>query len=342
MNKSIRNEKGVALILILWVVILLSVIANTFAWMIRTEAQAVSNFQGETRAYYLARGGFQRVILELIKNQDNFTKKPMEKGLKIDGRVNTVNFADGYAEVRVFDEGGKMDINVASRDDIIRVLTAMGLKLEDKDIIADSILDWIDENNFHRLNGAEDDYYRSLPQPYYAKDGPLTTVDELLWVRGITPEIFYNPVISRSHNLELVSGEGKAESQSEEKGNLSGEEERFRAGMESVFTVVTGSTKININTAPLTLLLSIPTIDEVKAEKIIAIREESPFRDMNDLMRVVTLPPEFVKFISFSSAGIYTIEVVGRLNGSHVRRSFKSVVKIKGKTDYEILYWKEG
>lgn len=314
-RKIITSEKGVALILILWVVILLGVIANTFAWMVRTEAQAVGNFKEETRAYYLARSGFQQTILDLLKSQGEITNEPIEGGLKLDGRVNMMHFQDGYAEVKVMDEGGKIDINVASKDDIIRILTAIGLEeMDNKDIIADSILDWIDENNFHRLNGAEDDYYRLLSQPYGAKDSPFSIVDELLWVRGITPKIFYN----------------------------SAEEEKFRMGLEGVFTVFTGSNRVNINTSPIPLLLSIPGIDEVKAERIIAIREDSPFRDMNDLLGAVAFPPEFGKFISFSPSGVYTIEIVGRLNGSHVRRSFKSAVKIKGKTDYEILYWKEG
>lgn len=335
MNREIIiSEKGIALIMVLWVIILLGVIVNTFAWMVRTEAQAVGNFKEETKAYYLARGGFQQTILKLLKIQGSTVHEPPEEGLKLDGRVNMFHFTDGYAEVSVMDEGGKIDINAATRDDIVRVLSAMELEVENKDEIADSILDWIDENNFHRLNGAEDDYYRLLPEPYGAKDGPLSTVDELMWVRGITPKIFYNPVVSRSPDPELVSGE--------EETNLSREEGRFRTGLESVFTVFTGSNKININTAPEQLLLSLPGIGVTQVERIIAIREESPFRDMSGLMRTVIFPPENGKYISFSPAGIYTIEVVGRLNGSHVRRSFKSVVKIKGKTDYDILYWKEG
>lgn len=334
MNKQIIiNEKGVALILILWVVALMSVIVNTFAWMVRTEAQAVGNFQEETKAYYLARGGFQRTIMELLKNQGLPAEESLGEGLKLDGRVNTIHFQDGYAEVKVVDEGGKIDINVASRDDLIRVFTVLKIERENKDVIADSILDWIDENDLHRLNGAEDDYYRSLPEPYMAKDAPFSTVDELLWVRGITPEIFYNFAVSRSPDHEQSEGEA----------NLSEEEGLFATSLESIFTVFTGSNKVNINTASMTLLTAIPGIGEDQAEKIIAVREGSPFRDIRDLTKVVaSFPPEFSKFVNFSSPEIYTIEIVGRLNGSHVRRSMKSVVKIKGKGDYEILYWKEG
>ena len=63
-------------------------------------------------------------------------------------------------------------------------------KLE-QDTISDSILDWIDTNKNHRLNGAEDDYYRTQSPPYYAKNGKIETLNELLKVRGITEEILY-------------------------------------------------------------------------------------------------------------------------------------------------------
>ena len=52
-------------------------------------------------------------------------------------------------------------------------------------------MDWRDKDNLHRLNGAEDDYYLSLPQPYKCKNGDFTSIEELLLVRGVTPEIFY-------------------------------------------------------------------------------------------------------------------------------------------------------
>ena len=60
----------------------------------------------------------------------------------------------------------------------------------DRDTVADSILDWRDANREHRLNGAEEDYYRGLDPPYSAKDGPLDVLEELLLVRGVTPQIF--------------------------------------------------------------------------------------------------------------------------------------------------------
>ncbi len=95
MNKNLTNEKGIALIMVLWVIILLGVIVNTFAWMVRTEAQAVGNFKEETKAYYLARGGFQQTILKLLKSQGGTVNEPPEEKLKLDGRINMIHFTDG-------------------------------------------------------------------------------------------------------------------------------------------------------------------------------------------------------------------------------------------------------
>ncbi len=61
----------------------------------------------------------------------------------------------------------------------------------EQDTISDSILDWIDTDKNHRLNGAEDDYYRTQRPPYYSKNGKIETINELLKIRGITQEILY-------------------------------------------------------------------------------------------------------------------------------------------------------
>jgi hypothetical protein len=68
----------------------------------------------------------------------------------------------------------------------------MGLGVE-RDTVVDSILDWRDKNREHHLNGAEEEFYRGLDEPYSCKDGPIDVVEELLLVKGIreNPRIFY-------------------------------------------------------------------------------------------------------------------------------------------------------
>ena len=58
-------------------------------------------------------------------------------------------------------------------------------------MIVDSIQDWRDPNEEHRLNGAESDYYLGLPVPYRSKNADFDSVDELLQVKGVTRALLY-------------------------------------------------------------------------------------------------------------------------------------------------------
>lgn len=60
------------------------------------------------------------------------------------------------------------------------------------EIVADSILDWIDDSSDEpREFGAKDEYYTLLDPPYYTRNGMIDSLDELLNVRGVTPKLFY-------------------------------------------------------------------------------------------------------------------------------------------------------
>lgn len=58
--------------------------------------------------------------------------------------------------------------------------------------VADSILDWLDEDDEPREYGAEfDDYYGTLPSPYRPANGPISSVEQLLLVRGVTAQMLF-------------------------------------------------------------------------------------------------------------------------------------------------------
>ncbi len=63
---------------------------------------------------------------------------------------------------------------------------------------ADSILDWLDEDDDPRPYGAELDYYSTLPTPYEPTNGPITSVEELLLVKGVTPSMLFGVDANRN------------------------------------------------------------------------------------------------------------------------------------------------
>ena len=91
----------------------------------------------------------------------------------------------------------------------------MGLPGMTEDV-ADAILDWLDADDEPREFGAEVDYYSMLPTPYMPTNGPLQSVEELLLVRGVTPELLFgfdrnrNSVIDPAEQAMADGGVGGA------------------------------------------------------------------------------------------------------------------------------------
>lgn len=108
------------------------------------------------------------------------------------------------------DESGKLNLNTllswdldeAQQAEVLMVLPGM---TED---LADAILDYIDDDEETRLFGAESDYYQSISSVAFAKNGPLESIDELLMVRGMTPEILFGEDANRNGLLDPSENDG--------------------------------------------------------------------------------------------------------------------------------------
>jgi type II secretory pathway component PulK len=108
-----------------------------------------------------------------------------------DGQWVQSTFQGRRYEVRVIDEAGKFSLNKI--DQPMMMLIFENLEIEDDvaETIADSIVDWRDEDDLHQTNGAESEYYEGLDRPYRCKNAFFDTIDELTLVRGVTRDIYY-------------------------------------------------------------------------------------------------------------------------------------------------------
>jgi len=331
------NEKGVALIMVLWIIAILSVIAFEFSYAMRTEVKIVKNFQEELQLYALAEGGVERAIAELVYKHDPRVQNkrrtlkskdfpPEKKEWVTDGRGYPLTFDLGVCEVRVRGEAGKININLVSGMLLRKIITNLGVEGEAGDIVVDSLLDWRDPDDLYRLNGAENDYYQSLPEPYECKNGNLDSIEELLLVRGVTPELFYG-------KKGTWPGEG-----GKEKGN--------RIGLKDIFSIYALGEQVDINSATLPVLRFALGIPSEIARGIIQAREEKVFENQQDLLqRVPELGPfwgEISGFILFQSTNpFYTIEAQAQSKNGKSVRGLKAIVKIdpREKEGYKIIQW---
>jgi len=318
------NNKGVALILVLWVILLLMVIVLEFSFAMRVEVNAAKNFKDEIDCYFYAQSGFQQAVAEIIKDialRGKEEESEEENPWRFDQRKIEMKIGRGMAEVRISNERGKYDLNAIPDDMLRRLIASLGVKETERDIITDSILDWRDDTKLHRLNGAEDDYYESLPKPYPCKDAPFETVEELLLVRGVTSSIFYG--------CYTTGGEGA--------------EATWRRGLVDLVTVYSRSTRVDANTAPEEVLLSIPGLSEEDAEKIVEARKDEQFKNLNDVRQLLgnATYTGASKFLTISASSIYAITATGSIEDSGAQRRVKGIVRInlRDEKKYQVIYW---
>ncbi len=177
------KQQGIALVLVLWVALLMSVIAGSFALSARTESLQSRILFNETKARFLAEAGLNRAVFEL-RNPDPETR------WIADGRPYKFELDDAEIEIKIIDESGKIDLNQASEELLIGLFASLGVDYDEAIGIVDKILDWKDADEEVRLAGAEDADYFAAGYQYGAKDAPFDTVPELIQVMGVSYEMY--------------------------------------------------------------------------------------------------------------------------------------------------------
>jgi general secretion pathway protein K len=187
------------LIVVLLLLTLLLTIVGEFAQAMRLEAVTATNFRHALGETWLAEAAYQRALAEILPDALTHELDPtgalgfrrLQLGpLRIPERLDIL-VGPGRLSYRLTDETGRLNLNRASRAVLDRLLLEVGVEKQTRDVIVDSIQDWRDPNEEHRLNGAESDYYMALPVPYRSKNADFDSVDELLQVQGVTREILY-------------------------------------------------------------------------------------------------------------------------------------------------------
>ena len=196
------GERGVALLMVLWIFMVLTVLVAEFSRGMRDDAIATQNLAEEAQARGVALAGMNIAIFRTMKlhaehgDEDGDTLDDVEDEWLPDGTWHDGQYGAGTYSVRMIDEGGKIPLNRADESMLKPIFQNLGLDPDAQDALVDAILDWRDADSLRRLHGAEADYYRKLPNPYRPKNGPFDAVDELLLVRGVTRELFYGIVSS--------------------------------------------------------------------------------------------------------------------------------------------------
>jgi type II secretory pathway component PulK len=187
-----------------------------------------------------------------------------------------LSLGSGRVSARLTDHERRFNINIAGVPILQQAVALLGVDPGRHGEVMDSIADWIDPDGDPKTQGAESNYYLQLSPPYFAKNGPLDDISELLAVKGIAPEMYDGP--------QWQDG----------------------LGMVDLFTTISSRT-MNINTASGTTLQLFPPIDSNVAAAIIQRRagpdsidgtqDDTPFRNVQEVGSIPGLPPPVLQQI---------------------------------------------
>ncbi len=177
------RQSGVALVLVMWVAVILTVIAGSFIVERRTEMLVVRNSISMARAEAAANAGVYRALHDLYRQN-------VPDVWKRDGTPHDWAFDDVPVRVEVRDESAKIDINTAS-DPLFRgLLVSVGLADAEAGALLDAIVDWRDPDQLKRPNGAEEGDYAAAGLAYRPANAPFQAIEELQLVLGMRPDIY--------------------------------------------------------------------------------------------------------------------------------------------------------
>lgn len=188
-----KTQRGIALMLVLWVIALLIIIAVGLTADQRSETSLAANQLGAARFRALGDAAIGYAVYQLNAPVNLLQDQAavLETDLWVpDGAPWAWRFAGEDLSIRVTDEQSLIDLNQASRELLSALFGALDLPAEEVDALADAVLDWRDPDDLHQLYGAEDPDYRAAGRPYGAKDGPFDSVEELQQVLGFDRALY--------------------------------------------------------------------------------------------------------------------------------------------------------
>lgn len=375
------GSSGYVLIIILIITTLLISIAGEFIVVAQINIGYGQKLKNRLKANYLAKSGVQicqTILYADLKglSSESITGKATDKEIDSYNDVWAINvpeipIADGTLKLKIIDENSKINMSVFANEFTERTkyylfaqnfFMTMGLSID----LADIIHDWVDIDDQRMPYGAESqDFYQTVIPPYTSKNNAMDSVDEMLMLKDITPEIYYglgggnteaekneqNLVDDNKGDVDLsvdkieeMAGESAAKKISSREKNLEltaiGKEKSRK--LSDYFTVygdrqdyTSEFNKININTASYRVLSALT--DKMTPDIVTEIlhrRLVQPFKSVEEIKDLIT-DSTILERLSVKSS-VFRIIVTATIDG--VQSKITAVYNRNARTLY---YWCE-
>jgi general secretion pathway protein K len=301
---SDRRQSGSALVAVLWLTAALAAITFALAVNVRGEVDRASTAADGIRSYYLATGSITRTMLWLEWGPQYRT--PFGKPMFFEAPMPrlTFQYPAGIAVVEIIPEGSKLNVNYATGQQLYRLLLVLGTPEARARMVTDAILDW--RKAPPGGAGLFDGEYRA--SSFLAPHASFQQLEELLLVRGMTPELFYG-----------YYGAGPDGSRI------------WHAGLrDCVTTLGSQGSSFDVNTVAAPLLASLGASPGA-INQLMVLRNRAPIRSLQDVNGI--FPEEMMTHLAVGGGAAFTLRATARVrlpNGgfSDLKRTVSALVRL--------------
>ena len=327
---------GSALIVVMWVLLILALLVSSMVYDMHIEATLTAYQRNRTQAQQFAKAGIEYARYLLWKSAKIQPAAGMANGEDPDVFLMAARLQKGMAVtnyVHEFDENKKFtvtlipeqafrNINRLNKDtEWPLLLQQAGIAEDLYPELLDCVMDWIDANDTTRVNGAESDDAFYVDRGYPTKNALLDSVEELLMIKGWTKSMVFGGPAPRDGDPPLT-------------------------GVAPLATVW-GDGRINVNSAPREVLLTLPTVDETVADDIIAQRTpegtegtiDEGYRNTSEIFARTRTSPALQGLLTTSEHHFMRVIVRGECEGVH---SGIRCVMWNDNRRFQPVSWREG
>jgi type II secretory pathway component PulK len=209
-----RGRGGFILVLVLVVIMLASMVAGSLLFVLRAERTASAAGISDQQAWATAMSGVYQAMriaasstpgtLDWQDNPNAFRDQLVCDDGASKWYFSVYSFTDADPSgIRygLDDEGSKLNVNQATEAmlEALPNLTAP---------VAESIMDFVDADDTARSQGAEQADYDQMGLPIRVPNRALSCVDEVLHVRGFSPQLFYGEDANFNGHLDSNEDDG--------------------------------------------------------------------------------------------------------------------------------------
>jgi general secretion pathway protein K len=186
------SRPGFALVAALWLVVALTAAGLDIGLHSRAQRLAIANTLESTRARAAAEAGIEHVRARLSHAlRQNDARLQLDAWAVLDDLLtDTTALREARYHIAIRDPSARVHLDRADEEQLRRLLRVLRVDFGEADRIAQAVTDWRDADDLRRPRGAERDDYLRDGSPLLPRNAPFGSVEELSFVRGMTPELF--------------------------------------------------------------------------------------------------------------------------------------------------------